>query len=115
MWHVKGRPAKALADLDEAIRLAPEVARFYYNRGLVYGATSEYEKAVDDFDNAIRLKPDYAEAVYNRGATYSRMGQYEKAQQDVQNAFKMDPGLEQRIKAGNTQQAAPPVHTSNDG
>ena len=34
-WHAHKEPAKALADLDEAIRLDPTLGRAYHNRGVL--------------------------------------------------------------------------------
>ena len=48
----------AIADLDEAIRLNPNQADFYYNRGNVYNDKGEYELATKDYDKAAKLERD---------------------------------------------------------
>ncbi len=63
----------AIADFDTAIRLDPNAAVFYNNRGLAkmelkfYGTPTQRDAAISDFDTAIRLDPDYAQAFLNRG------------------------------------------------
>jgi tetratricopeptide (TPR) repeat protein len=48
----------ALADLTRACELAPGVATYFYERGLVHGQNEEPDLALADFDQAIKLKPD---------------------------------------------------------
>jgi len=56
---------KAITDFDEAIRLDPEAAASYYNRGVALLGRENLDKenldkAVRDFDKANRLDPAYA-------------------------------------------------------
>ena len=62
----------AIADYDEAIRLNPDYATAYHNRGLCEGTLQQYEAAIADYDEAIRLEQD-AVTYNNRGfaKTYS--------------------------------------------
>jgi tetratricopeptide (TPR) repeat protein len=56
-----GQYEEALADLNEAVELEPELAQAYYHRGVVYGSIGEYEKATEDLHRAIELDPSLAE------------------------------------------------------
>ena len=46
-----------MQDYDEAIRLDPQDAVAYYNRGVAYKNLGQTERANQDFAQAIRLDP----------------------------------------------------------
>ncbi|HVW00777.1 MAG TPA: tetratricopeptide repeat protein, partial [Planctomycetaceae bacterium] len=48
---------KAIADLDEALRLDPQYGMAYNHRGQAHALRKEYELALADFDQAIRFEP----------------------------------------------------------
>jgi tetratricopeptide (TPR) repeat protein len=48
---------KAIADLDEAIRLDPRNGRAFSNRGWVLGQQGQYQRSIADLDIAIKLTP----------------------------------------------------------
>ena len=83
-----GQYAAAIADFDTAIRLKPDDAAAYYNRGVVKGKLRQYIAAIADFDTAIRLKPDDAAAYYNRGYAKGKLGQYFAAIADSDTAIR---------------------------
>jgi len=88
----KGEYDEAIADFTEAIRLNPEFAEVYYNRGLTYGRDKgDFENAIADFTEAIRLKPDYAEAYYNRDIAEFSNGDTDKAIADHTEAIRLKP------------------------
>jgi tetratricopeptide (TPR) repeat protein len=49
---------KAIADYTQAIRLEPNIAIFYNQRGIVYYSTGDYNKAIADIETAIQLEPN---------------------------------------------------------
>jgi tetratricopeptide (TPR) repeat protein len=84
-------PQRAIADYNEAIRLDPEFAMAYNNRGSAYGANKDYDRAIENYNEAIRLDPDYVEAYINRGHAYSEQKDYERAIADFNEALHLDP------------------------
>ena len=84
-------PGKSIEYLNEAIRLKPDYADAYKNRGGAYANLKEYRRAIQDYDTAIRLKLDYAKAYYNRGNVYTKLGQYQRAIQDYDTAIRLKP------------------------
>jgi tetratricopeptide (TPR) repeat protein len=79
----------ALADYDAAIRLRPDYAEAYVNRGVVHYDKGDYDRAIADNDAAIRLKPDFAEAFNNRSLAWYKKGDYARAQADFDRTIKL--------------------------
>src|SRR6266851_3069487 len=73
-WNGKQESDKAIADCNQAIRLNPNYAMAFYNRGTAYKAKGQYDRAIEDYDQAIRLNPNDADAINNRGNTYNNKG-----------------------------------------
>jgi tetratricopeptide (TPR) repeat protein len=86
-----GDPQRALADLSEAIRLAPDDAEAFEERGVIYTNLRQFDRAIADYNEAIRLKPDNAQAFSDRGATYYFSGDYPKAISDYDEAIRLKP------------------------
>jgi tetratricopeptide (TPR) repeat protein len=81
----------ALADLNEAIRLAPDQVDPYFNRGAILEQLQRFTDAIADYDKAIELDPGEAIAYHNRGNAYGSLGNWEQARQDYQQATELDP------------------------
>ena len=77
--------------LTEAIKLNPNKADYYNNRGVTYHAMKRYEKALEDKTKAIELEPENAGYYNSRGATYHAMKRYEKALEDKTKAIELEP------------------------
>ncbi|WP_232224244.1 serine protease [Mastigocladopsis repens] len=58
---------KAIADFTQAIRLKPDFALAYNNRGFARLQEKDGKGAMEDFKQAIAIKPDLAEAYNNEG------------------------------------------------
>ena len=65
-YEAAGKYREAIAELDEAIKLQPDLAMAYNARGFTRYLMHDYAKAIADFDEAIRLQPGYVNAVSNR-------------------------------------------------
>ena len=72
--RVGGRTSLALADYDALIKLMPENAGAYKDRGGVLVRLGRFDGAIKDLDEAIRLDPKRATAYQNRGVGLHRPG-----------------------------------------
>lgn len=84
-------PHKAVLYLSNAIKLQPNEAVVYYNRGIAYENLGQYQPAIKDYNMAISLNPDYPEAFYNRGTVYNEIGRYQQAVEDFNRAVVLQP------------------------
>ena len=87
----EGKIGEAIDYYNKAIRLKPDFAETFYNRGLAFKNLSQYQRAIEDYNEAIRLKPVYAEAYNNRGNVYLALGQYQRAFEDFNKAIRLKP------------------------
>jgi tetratricopeptide (TPR) repeat protein len=82
---------RAIADFTQAIRLNPDYAKAYLERGNAYDGKGDYDRAIADYTQAIRLDPDDAEAYNDRGIAYRNKGDYDRAIADFTQAIRLDP------------------------
>jgi tetratricopeptide (TPR) repeat protein len=105
---------RAIADFNEAIRLDPNFADAYNNRGNAYRVKRNFDLAIADFDAAIRLgvpppsspaggqakgeagnvgasDGNGAYSYVNRGAAYAGKGDLDRAIADFDDAIRRDP------------------------
>ncbi len=80
----------AIKHFTQAIRLKPDLANAYFNRGVTYAFRDEFDDAIKDFDMVIQLQPDHAGAYYNRGNTYVDKGELDNAIKDFNKAIELD-------------------------
>jgi tetratricopeptide (TPR) repeat protein len=86
-----GRYDEAIVDYDETIRVEPNYAAGYNNRGRSYYAKGDYDRAIADFNQAITLDPKYVDAYYSRGLAYYAKRDYDRAMADYNQAITLDP------------------------
>src|SRR6266540_1241688 len=90
-YHAKGDDDRAIADYNESIRLDPNYADSYNNRGTAWLAKGNYDRAIADFSAAIRLDPKDPAGFSNRGATWKLKGAPDRAIADLNEAIRLDP------------------------
>lgn len=66
---------EALNDMDEALKLNPNVSLAYYTRGVILGRNKgEYDLAIENFTTTLKFRPLFGPALYNRGVAYYMKG-----------------------------------------
>ena len=83
---------EALAAFDQAIRLDPNYATAYNNKGYALNNLGRYEEALTACNQAIRLKPGYAVAYRNKGNALQALGRTKEAQQAFDAARQLGYG-----------------------
>ena len=84
---------EAIADLNKAIKLFPDLAYNYYNRATLRALSGRLPEAYEDYTRAIELDPLFAEAYYNRGLIQIFMKDTRKGYLDISKAGEL--GIEQ--------------------
>jgi tetratricopeptide (TPR) repeat protein len=81
----------ALDDFNAAVRLFPEEATHYNNRGNLLLRMELYQEAAKDFGTAIALLPNYGEAYNNRANALFLLKDYRGASDDYGKAIILMP------------------------
>ena len=84
---------KAIEHFTNAIKLKPDFAETYKNRGVAYDFKGDYDRAIEDYNTMINLNLNDAAAYNNRANTYGNKGEYDLAIEDYTQAIKLNPRL----------------------
>ena len=98
----RGDIAHAIADLNQAITLAPDFAPAYQNRGNAWYARGNYGQAIADYDTAIKLDPKAPAPYVNRATVRRDLGYVDGALEDYQKAIGLG-GDSARLYGGRAQ------------
>jgi tetratricopeptide (TPR) repeat protein len=92
-FRVGGDYDRAIADLDAAIRISPDIAGLYLERGLAYEAKGEHLPAIRDLGVAIERGPGLVQAYFGRAIAYQANGQPDLSIADMDNAMRLDRNM----------------------
>lgn len=85
--------ARAHADFDTAVTIAPTLGEAYVNRGAAYVAQRRYEEGMTEISRGLALGADEPEkAYYNRALAHEGLGDLKSAYLDYQQALQLKPG-----------------------
>jgi tetratricopeptide (TPR) repeat protein len=82
--------------LNQALKLKPDNAEAYNNRGGAYYSKGDTDRAIADYDQALKLKPDFAGAYTNRGLAYRDKGDTAHAVADFRRYLELRPNAPDR-------------------
>jgi serine/threonine protein kinase/tetratricopeptide (TPR) repeat protein len=84
---------RAVAELNEALRLSPPHYWALMQRGICYQELGDPLLAAADFGTCVGLWPEGAWAYFNRGYVLGQAGKREQARDDFTAALERDPGF----------------------
>ena len=85
-----GHPDQAEAPLNKAIRLDPNFAPAWHNRGLLYIEWGEEEAAIQDFETTIKVDPDHIDARLHLASIHHSSERWKKAAPLWRNVLDLD-------------------------
>jgi tetratricopeptide (TPR) repeat protein len=98
-----GKKDMALASFGRALKVRPDSAEAFSNRGLTLHALKRLEEALASYDRALKVRPDFAEAHFNRGGTLRELQRFEEALASYDRALKVRPAYAEALyNRGNT-------------
>jgi len=87
---------EAVAALEQAVKLDPELAEAHFRLALGYEAVgkgeeaeAEYKKSVEAYKKHLDANPDDAEAHYNLGQSYANLANYSEAIREYRQATRL--------------------------
>jgi len=91
LWLEQDNIAAALADLESAVRLAPDNPRHLTNRAQAYRKFKRVDEALADLNRAVELDADMLPARFNRGAILFGQGDFDASLADFDHCIAVDP------------------------
>ena len=79
----------AVRDFDNAIRLDPNLGKYYSSRGAANHRLGNLDAALADLATALRLDPNDAKTYFNRAQIRLQQQAYDEAESDLQSATRL--------------------------
>ncbi|HRF09841.1 MAG TPA: tetratricopeptide repeat protein [Xanthobacteraceae bacterium] len=96
-WRLRFDFARAIADYDEALLLAPHYVAALNNRCWALAAIGRVKEALDDCNVSLRVRPGFDIAHHNRGFAHFRAGNFGEALADLELTLKANPKRPQAL------------------
>lgn len=84
---------EAIIYLNETIRICPDLADVWYNRGYCQFQLMRYNEALDDFNMAVELDPTNADYLTFKGITLIQLKKYYEALSSFNTSININPNL----------------------
>lgn len=83
--------AMALPFFERAVKLAPHMAQFHYNLGVIHHELNRFAQAMRSYHQALRIQPEHTAALSNYGDLLRRHDQLDAAREHLERLQKLEP------------------------
>ena len=90
-FFLAGRLKEAINSYDKALKIHPEMADVWNNRGVVLTRLKMFDEAIVSYDRALQIRADYADAWNNRGVSLIELQHYQEAINSFEQGIKVKP------------------------
>jgi tetratricopeptide (TPR) repeat protein len=104
-WLQMDKPDRALADIDQGLKVAKNNVDLLVFRATLYGNQDKYFDALDDLNTAYDLTSDRGTILVMRATAYRKLDQPDLAKDNVDLALKADPNDPDALLERGTQRA----------
>jgi Flp pilus assembly protein TadD len=86
-----GRPAEAIVQYEQALRVKPDFAQAHYGLGVALARVGRLPEAIVQYEQALRIRPDYAEPHFYLGIALVQLGKTQEATEHYEQALRLKP------------------------
>jgi tetratricopeptide (TPR) repeat protein len=105
-WILAHKPANALKDQTEALKLKPKDVDLLLDRAITLSGLAKYWEALDDLNRALTVHPGHVEVLVWRAATWRHLKSYDLAEDDATRALALQPNrLDALLERGTIRKA----------
>jgi len=104
-WLQMGKPDRALADVNQGLKVAKNNVDLLVFRATIYGNEDKYFEALDDLNAAYDLTSDRGTILVMRATAYRKLQQPDLARDNIDLALKADPNDPDALLERGTQRA----------
>ena len=90
-FFLVGRLKEAINAYNQALKIYPEMADVWNNRGVVLTRLKMFDEAISSYDRALQIRADYADAWNNRGVSLIELQHYQEAINSFEQGIKVKP------------------------
>jgi O-antigen ligase/Flp pilus assembly protein TadD len=95
LWQTQitgeNRVEEAVAELKEAVRLAPNLAEFSFSLGKAYAIKRDFARALPYYQRVVEIEPGNLSARHHLAEAFYNLGFLEKAAEEWQYILRIDP------------------------
>jgi tetratricopeptide (TPR) repeat protein len=104
-WMEMDKPDRALADINQGLKVAKNGVDLLVYRAVIYGIQKKYFDALDDLNTAYDLTSDRGAILVMRATAYRKLEQPDIAKDNIELALKADPNDPDALLERGTQRA----------